>query len=223
MCIKRKRIRKGQFPLLDENLYNYLLCVRTNNGEVSTIDLQNKSMEIAKQLGYNDFQASNGYIEGFKTRFNVKFKILHGEAASVLSSTICDWFSRIMFIIANYDTFYIFNLDETGLFNRAGRGKSNVSGQETDVRGTKSNKERVTVSVGESMNGEKLPLLVIGKSKKPRCIKGVKELQVLYEDQENAWMNGAIFQKYLQKLDGKLGRDNKKGMVFLDNCRAHPT
>ena len=78
MCSKRKRIRKGQFPLLDENLYNYLLCVRTNNGEVSTIDLQNKAMEIAKQLGYNDFQASNGYIEGFKTRFNVKFKTLHG-------------------------------------------------------------------------------------------------------------------------------------------------
>ncbi len=93
------------------------------------------------------------------------------------------------------------------MFCRAGK---------TDVRGTKNNKESVTVSVGGSMSGEKLPLLVIGKSKKPRNFKGVKKLPVLYEDQENAWMNDALFKKYLEKLDGKLGRDNKKVMVFLE-------
>jgi hypothetical protein len=79
-------------------------------------------------------------MEGFKARYSVKFKTLHGEAASVEPSTITNWFTRKMFIIANYDSCYTFNLDETGLFYRAGRGK-------------KVNKERVTVLVGASMYG----------------------------------------------------------------------
>jgi hypothetical protein len=82
---KRKRTRKGLYPLIDENLYNYLLCVRTQDGKVSTINLQNKAMEIAKKLGFNDFQASNGYMEGFKARYNVKFKTLNVEAENITS------------------------------------------------------------------------------------------------------------------------------------------
>ncbi len=70
------------------------------------------------------------------------------------------------------------------------------------------NKDRLTVSVGASMSGQKLHLLVIGKSKKPRLFEDVKELPV-YDNQENSWMNGVIFQKYLQKLDGKFCRENK--------------
>jgi hypothetical protein len=42
------------------------------------------------------------------------------------------------------------------------------------------------------MNGEKLPLLVIGKSEKPRCFKN-NLLSVMYRSQKNAWMDETLF------------------------------
>jgi len=87
------------------------------------------------------------------------------------------------------------------------------------------NKDRLTVLVGGSMTGEKLPLLAIGKSKKPRCFNGIKNLPLDYTNQENSWMNSTIFNNYLVKLDKRLGfllEPNKKALLIVDNCRAHP-
>jgi len=43
------------------------------------------------------------------------------------------------------------------------------------------------------MTGEKNKLFVIGKSKQPRCFKGVKALPVEYSANKNAWMTQEIF------------------------------
>ena len=60
-------------------------------------------------------------------------------------------------------------------------------------------KDRVTVLVGASMSGEKLPLLIIGKSKSPRCFSGIKSLPLEYKANAKAWMTGEIFREWLQK------------------------
>jgi hypothetical protein len=86
-------------------------------------------------------------------------------------------------------------------------------------------KDRVTVLVGGSMLGVKLPLLVIGKSKKPRCFQGVLNLPLDYTNQPNAWMNQYIFCDYLNKLDNRLSQllpPNTRALVVVDNCTAHP-
>lgn len=47
--------------------------------------------------------------------------------------------------------------------------------------------------VGANMSGtEKLPLLVIGKSAKPRAFKN-KEVPIAYKANKKAWMTGRIF------------------------------
>lgn len=50
--------------------------------------------------------------------------------------------------------------------------------------------------VASNMSGsEKLKLLVIGKSKNPRCFEGIKSLDVDYEHNKKAWMKSEIYAK----------------------------
>ena len=68
------------------------------------------------------------------------------------------------------------------------------------------------------MKGEKRDLLVIGKSKNPRCFKGVGSLPVDYYPNANAWMTSVIFTDWLVKWDLELKR---KIVLLVDNCTAH--
>jgi hypothetical protein len=57
----------------------------------------------------------------------------------------------------------------------------------------KRSKERITVLVGSNMSGtEKVPLLVIGKSAKPRSFKNAR-IPVDYKANKKAWMTGKFF------------------------------
>ena len=80
--------------------------------------------------------------------------------------------------------------------------------------------DRLTILVCPSMAGEKVPLLVIGKSKS-RCFADVKNLPLTYIGNSKAWMTSDIFKDYLQKWNGKLVRQNHH-ILLIDNCRAHP-
>lgn len=89
--------------------------------------------------------------------------------------------------------------------------------------GGKMSKDRITILVAANMTGtEKIKLLVIGKAKSPRCFKNVKSLPVDYESNSKAWMLASLFEKTIRKWDYKLFRQNKKMLLLLDNCSAHP-
>jgi hypothetical protein len=99
--------------------------------EIRTIDFKTKSLEIAGAKGLHDFKASNGFLRGFCARYNIKCKELEGEAGSVDESTIQEWFSKVSNMIEDYEDKDVYNLDETGLFYKAERGKSFVTGNES--------------------------------------------------------------------------------------------
>lgn len=77
------------------------------------------------------------------------------------------WASSLKTIFAEYSPSDIFNADETGLFFCLLPDKTlEIKG--VDCHGGKNSKERVTVMVCANMScTEKLPLLAIGKLKKP--------------------------------------------------------
>ena len=86
----------------------------------------------------------------------------------------------------------------------------------------KKSKERITVLVGANMTGtEKLPLLVIGKSLKPRCFKNAS-VPVQYTANRKAWMTSAVFETWLKRWDNVLVKDKRKVLLYIDNCSAHP-
>ena len=75
----------------------------------------------------------------------------------------------------------VYNADETGINWRALPRKSLASRREQSAPGFKVSKERITAMVCANASGEhKVKLLVIGKSKKPRCFKNVHTLPVSY-------------------------------------------
>ena len=63
------------------------------------------------------------------------------------------------------------------------------------MRGTKimSSKDRVTLMMCSNAVVERAPLMMIGKSKKPRAFYGIqKPSGIVYVHQENAWINSNI-------------------------------
>lgn len=82
------------------------------------------------------------------------------------------------------------------------------------MTGWKNSKERITVLVGGNMSfREKLKLLLIGKLKRPRCIKGLRSLEVDYKYNNRAWMTGEIYEKWHLKLQ-KCWRTEKENCTF---------
>jgi hypothetical protein len=87
----------------------------------------------------------------------------------------------------------------------------------------KQSKERITLLVGANMNGsEKWPLLVIGNSEHPRCHKELTHLPIKYYSNASAWMTCEIFLDYFGKINSKLMLNNRKIVLFIDNCACHP-
>ena len=73
-----------------------------------------------------------------------------------------------------------------------------------------------------NMDGsDKVPLLCIGKSQKPRSFRGHLTLPTEYKANSKAWMTSEIFMEWLRKLDSKMSLQRKK-IALLDNCSAHP-
>nr|XP_042910876.1 tigger transposable element-derived protein 4-like [Parasteatoda tepidariorum] len=68
---------------------------------------------------------------------------------------------------------------------------------------------------------EKLPLLMIGKSRSPRCFKNVKSKPIEYLSNTKAWMKAHIFEEWLLDLNRTYQRKNRKIILFIDNCTAH--
>ena len=73
-----------------------------------------------------------------------------------------------------------------------------------------------------SATGEKLPVLVIGKSVKPRCFKHVKSLPSRYRAQPKSWMSSFLFDEWVKELDKKFEKENRKIVLIVDNCPARP-
>jgi hypothetical protein len=76
----------------------------------------------------------------------------------------------------------------------------------------------MTVLCCTNIKFEKRDLLVIGKSKTPRCFKRVRSLPVDYYSSENAWLTSVMFNDWLVKLDLELKR---KFFLLAAKCTVH--
>ena len=125
-------------------------------------------------------------------------------------------------LLKKYSIEDIYNADEIALFYKLMPDKSLVLKGES-CHGGKLSKERVTVLACCNATGShKVRLLVIGKSRAPRCFKNVKTFPVDYTSQRRSWMTGELFINWLKKLDLFFEKKNKKILLLIDNCPAHP-
>ena len=64
-------------------------------------------------------------------------------------------------------------------------------------------------------------MFVIGKSAGPRCFKHVRNLADIDFKRKHGWM-GSFFEEWLHKLDRKFVIQERKVVMIVDNCPAHP-
>lgn len=218
----RKRMKTGKYEKVEEVLVEWFRQKRALNLTINGRVLKSKAEEIAMKLNI-EFRPSRGWIDRFKKRSGIVYKKVSGEANSANPEEMGAWKCRILpHLMARYSPKDIFNADECGLFY-------NMLPDETYAftgasgRGINVNKERITVLVCANLDGtEKLPLLVVGKSKQPQCFKNTKFLPCTYRHNKAAWMTCEIFHEFLVSLDRRMASQSRKILLFVDHCPAHP-
>lgn len=216
----RKRKRESKSKATDEALFMWFKQASAMNAPINRSILMTKANDLAKKMGEVNFNATDGWLTRWKDRHDIVYKKLHGEKQDADASGADSWIKTTWPTVLNkYGPVNIFNLDETGLYYRATPDYCMVL-KNAPASAGKKNKARITVALTCNMTGtvKKKPI-VIGKSKQPRCFKGVKNLPVDYFSNINAWMTSFIFESYLRKWDSTL--DHKIALI-LENCTAHP-
>ena len=171
--------------------------------------MHEKADEFARKLGVeDDWKSSEGWLIRFKKREGLVHKKLHGEATDADVTEKENWITTVWpRLFQQYGEEDIFNAEQTGIYFCA-MPNSMLTFQNNTRHGTTKSKERITCLVACSMAGEKKKLLIVGKSKIPRCFKNVNSLPVDYEANCKAWMTGRIWESFLRSWDKDLQKKN---------------
>lgn len=218
---ERKRSRQGEFPHLEEALVKWIRQCRGQNIPVGGFMLKEKAKSFAQTLRIEGFAASEGWLSNFKNRHGITFKKICGESASVDNSLCSEWIDKLNQSLNGVDPRNIFNTDETGLFYKCLPDRT-LTFKDEKCHGGKLSKDRITVLLACNMDGsEKLKPLIVGKSAKPRCFKGVKSLPTIYRSNKKSWMTTELFNEWLISVNRDMKKAKRKILLFLDNCTVH--
>lgn len=217
-----KQARGAEHTPLDEAVFKWFKQARAAGVNFDGTILREKTIEIADKLGINSFSASNGWIDRFKKRHGICYRTVNGEAASVDTATVDAWKETVASVISGYAPRDIFNADEAGLFFKVQPSKT-LSLKGEACHGGKCSKERLTVLLCCNSDGSELMKpWVIGKFRNPRCFKNIRHVPCHYRNNSKAWMTCSLFEEFLSYMDSKMGCQDRKVILFLDNCSAHP-
>lgn len=121
-----KRLKPIKYPVLGKTVIEWLKKTREHNFPVSGPVLQEVAEYFAKQLGYNDFKSSVGWLDKIRLRHDIVY--ISGCGGTVIVSLSEDgdsWVkTNIKHILLNYNECNIFNADETGLFLKCRPGET---------------------------------------------------------------------------------------------------
>lgn len=216
-----KKLKQSFYDDLDIQLRDWYLLQRSKKIPINSVLLIEKADQIAKYLKIQDFTCTMSWIQRFKTRHSLVFGSISGEAGDVNNELVASWLKNEWpEIRKGYGNKDIFNADETGLFYRLLPNKTIKVKGERCVGGQLS-KDRITLLFCASMEGEKLPPLIIGKSKNPRCFKNVDITSLNYKNNQNAWMTSTIFSNWIMSWDSKLRKIKRNIILLVDNCSSH--
>lgn len=231
----RKSIRVVKSANLDAVLYEWFRQRRSEGIPITGPLLREKAQELHVQLGITEqCHYSKGWLSRFKKRHGIRYLKACGEklsgdvdAAENFVDTFSDYIKE-----QGLSPEQVYNADETGLFWRCLPRETLVCAGEKNPSGFKESKERVTVLVCSNAAGtHKSKLLLISKASKPRALKGIKKLPLIYKGNKKAWVTRDLMVEWFENHFVKEAREhtNKVGLphdckilLILDNCPAHP-
>lgn len=232
---KRKTLKKPKLELLDNALWMWFCQERRKGTPISGPIIKEKAIALHKKLeAESEFAASEGWIDRWKTRHGVRFVSISGEKLSADAEAAKKFSVKFQEIVEEYELLpcQVFNIDETGLNYKMLPNKTLASSNDS-VAGTKLIKDRLTIAPCSNADGtHKLPLFVIGKSKKPRAFKNINlsSLPVYYRSQKSAWMDSNLFKswfidEFVPSVEKYLKQKNLpvRALLLLDNAPSHPS
>lgn len=230
----RKTLKKPKLELLDGTLWMWFCQERRKGTPISGPILKEKALVLHKKLeAGSEFAASEGWIDRWKTRHGVRFVSISGEKLSADAEAAKEFSVKFQKIVKENELLpcQVYNTDETGLNFKMLPSKTLAALNES-VAGTKLIKDRITVTPCSNADGtHKLPLFIIGKSKKPRAFKSINlsSLPVYYRNQKSAWMDCNLFKSwFFDVFAPSVQKDLKqkklpiRALLLLDNALSHP-
>ncbi|KAG7477494.1 hypothetical protein MATL_G00070200 [Megalops atlanticus] len=218
----RKRHRVSNAVDVDKALLKWFHFAVSSNQRVSGDILKAKAVKFAADLNVTGFNASNGWLDRWKKRNDIAFKRAFREKEDTDTPHSRKWIETdIPALLRRYKPEDVYNADETGLYYRALPPGYNTFRKTAQCEG-EGVKDRVTLLVCCSMSGEKMPILIIGKSKQSQFLREVQDLPVQYFYDRNAWMTSDLFAHWLEQWDASLASQQRFVALVVDNCPAHP-
>ncbi|XP_023232705.1 tigger transposable element-derived protein 1-like [Centruroides sculpturatus] len=160
--------------------------------------LKEDAGEVAKD---EEFKASNGWFNRFKSHCNWHSIAESGEAASADKEAVSYYPEKFKAMIdeGGYTSQTIFNVDETGLFWKKIPKRTFIAREEKTFPGFKASKDRLTVMVGANAAGDcKLKPLLVYRSENPRALKNKSkaDLPVIWKSNRKAWVTASLFEDW---------------------------
>ena len=237
---KRKVLQyTTKFNLIEEILYRWHLQKKINAPSLNVTGeaLQTQAKVFRDRLlkeanilsnenlvaHLKQFNASSGWLYRYLNRTGVRSRRRCGEHSSVDLAFTEASLQRIRNQLEGIALNNIWNLDETALQFRTTSSRSYVT-INSDGRGVKRSKERITITPIVSASGERLHLQVIGKSKNPRALKGIdinSTYKIVYESQTKAWQDGSTMLRLFHRINQVAKSRKSTFYILLDNCSSH--
>lgn len=218
VLMQRRSTRRTPYEKIERALLSWMTEARVSGEALTGPIIQQKAVDIAATMGFDNFTASTGWLQRFKQRHNMIFKPRRPEARAPALKQDDTMQQNIVDVIQQYKAADIFSATEMGLFFQLLPEEANaLKGSTCD--GGKQGQVRLTVLLCANMDGtEKLTPVVIGKNKSSGSVRG---MPVQYVEDDGAWMTRTIFQTWLKELDDEIGKQQRKICLFVDECSAH--
>jgi hypothetical protein len=232
-----KRNRTSQFDDVKDKLLQYIklraqLYKRDKCG-LSWAVLKEKALYYAEQPGHDYFRAGDYFIASVLKKGNKKCVALHGEGMEMSEedkvSKRASFTATLRAYMERYDVSIdrVYNADQTGLFYSKLPNRIYIDKDEEDYHGVRQMKSKdwVTQMVASTGAGKKLPLFMVGKSKKPECFRLCGDVPPMaYIHQTNAWFDKEITVHWINTVLWPwhlAHHGNVSCLLLLDNCPAH--
>lgn len=195
----RKRIKQVTHPEMEKALYLWFLQEREKNMVVFNKLLATQAKVFHSQLCQIEsckFSASDNWLNCFKHRRGLRYLKICGEQLSADKRHIEFFKEKVKQIIGDMQLsiHQIYNMDETALYYKLLPSKTLVTHEEKKASGHKVKKERITIMPCCNVTGSnKLPLQIIGTSKKPRFSKSQSPKEHRLHSHKEGLANTTIF------------------------------
>ncbi|KAF8760031.1 DDE protein [Rhizoctonia solani] len=162
----------------------------------------------------------DGWLARFKHWYGIKERIFHGKAA-LAPIELIELSCKILHKqIAQFSLWDMVNVDETAHYSSQ---MTNRGLALQPLSGSKVDKTQLTIVLGTSAAGWKLPLFIIGKAAQPRAFTHGTPANYgyWYKFNKSAWMTAEIWHCYLTSVNDMAQNANRRLLLICNNASSH--